>query len=356
MSVNERKKLYVFFAVAFGVTAIMSVFMFIGLRGGKDLTAFVNAMMTYPACGVILGMLFFDRKEKKLPMVGFGAFLVTALIMMIIALISVFAPEQMIDSGAGIVSNWNLYSQYVLIAGSVVSYIAFWACGREKRENTGLCRKNIVLSIVMILVFLVLFFGRFYTAQLAANVGAGEGIGDFSDLNAMVFNPMNWLNAAMIMINFPITMIAFLGEEYGWRYYLQPIMQKKFGLRLGVILVGVIWGVWHTAADFMFYSTDSGPQLLVTQIITCVTMGIFFGYAYMKTQNIWTIAIMHFINNNYVVIFTGGDVNVLQNQSLEWSHLPIMLFRSLIFALFILAPIFNKKKVADDINTLDTAV
>ena len=40
--------------------------MFLGLKGEKDLTAFVNAMMTYPACGVIIGMLLFDRKEKKL--------------------------------------------------------------------------------------------------------------------------------------------------------------------------------------------------------------------------------------------------------------------------------------------------
>ena len=356
MSVSERKKLYVFLAVAFGMTALMSIFMFLGLKGEKDLTAFVNAMMTYPACGVIIGMLLFDRKEKKLPMVGFIAFLVTSAIMVIMAVISAFAPQQMIDSGAGMVSNWNLYSQYILMAGSVVAYIAFWACGREKRENTGLCRKNVVLSIVMILVFVVLFFCRFYIAQLSANIAAGEGIGDFSELNAMTFNPLNWFSAVMIMLNFPITMIAFLGEEYGWRYYLQPIMQKKFGLRLGVILVGVIWGIWHTAADFMFYSTTSGPQLLVTQIITCVTMGIFFGYAYMKTQNIWAIAIMHFINNNYVVIFTGGDVNVLQNQSLTWSQIPIMLIRSLIFALFIFAPIFNKKKESEEIDTLDTAV
>ena len=88
MSVNERKKLYVFLAVAFGMTALMSIFMFLGLKGEKDLTAFVNAMMTYPACGVIIGMLLFDRKEKKLPMVGFIAFLVTSVVMVIIAVIS----------------------------------------------------------------------------------------------------------------------------------------------------------------------------------------------------------------------------------------------------------------------------
>ena len=356
MSVSERKKLYIFFAIAFGVMVLMSIFMMVGLNGGKDLTAFVNAMMTYPACGVILGMLLFDRKEKKLPMVGFWTFLVTSVVMMTVAIISAFAPQQMIDSGAGMVTNWNLYSQYVLVVGSVIAYVFFWACGKEKRKNAGLSRNNIILSIVMILVFLVLFFGRFYLALISSNIMAGEGIGDLSELNSMTFNAINWISAAGLMINFPLTFIAFLGEEYGWRYYLQPIMQKKFGLRLGVVLLGVVWGVWHTAADFMFYSTTSGPQLLVTQIITCVTMSIFFGYAYMKTQNIWAIAIMHFINNNFLVVFTGGDVNVLQNQSITWSQIPVMLIRSLIFALFIFAPIYNRKKETEELNTLDSAV
>lgn len=356
MSVSERKKLYIFFAIAFGVMVLMSIFMMVGLNGGKDLTAFVNVMMTYPACGVILGMLLFDRKEKKLPMVGFWTFLVTSLVMVIVALISVFAPQQMIDSGAGMISNWNLYSQYILMLGSAIAYIAFWACGKEKRKNTGLSRNNVILSIVMVMLFIVLFFARNYLAVISSNILEGNGIGDLSELNAMTFNLANWFNAAIVMINFPLTFIAFLGEEYGWRYYLQPVMQKKFGLRFGVILLGVVWGVWHTAADFMFYSTTSGPQLLVTQIITCVTMSIFFGYAYMKTQNIWAIAIMHFINNNFIVVFSGGDVNVLQNQSLTWSQIPVMLIRSLIFALFIFAPIYNKKKETEELNTLDSAV
>ena len=344
MSSVEKKKLAIFFAVAFGVTAIMSIFMVLGLRAGKDLTAFVNVQMTYPACGVILGMLQYDRKEKKLPIVGFITFLVTSVIMMGVAIVSAFAEQTMIPTPAGEVSNWNLYSQYILIAGSVIAYIAFWACGREKRENTGLCRKNVILSIVMVLLFVVLFLGRFYLANLVANVMSGERALEFSELNSYVLNYVTWLSAAGLMINFPLTFIAFLGEEYGWRYYLQPIMQKKFGLRLGVVLVGVIWGLWHTGADFMFYSTTTGPQLLVTQILTCVSMGIFFGYVYMKTQNIWAIAIMHFINNNFAVLFTGGDVNVLQNQSIAWSDMPIMIVRSLIFAVFILAPIFDKAK------------
>ena len=47
--------------------------------------------------------------------------------------------------------------------------------------------------------------------------------------------------------------IIFFGEEYGWRYYLQPVLQKRFGLRAGVIILGVVWGLWHIPDDLFRY-------------------------------------------------------------------------------------------------------
>ena len=35
------------------------------------------------------------------------------------------------------------------------------------------------------------------------------------------------------------------GEEYGWRSYFQPLLQKKFGIVKGVLLFGVLWELWH---------------------------------------------------------------------------------------------------------------
>ncbi|MDE5823371.1 MAG: CPBP family intramembrane metalloprotease [Lachnospiraceae bacterium] len=50
---------------------------------------------------------------------------------------------------------------------------------------------------------------------------------------------------AVIPAKFFLVYEAFLGEEYGWRYYLQPLMQKRFGIRGGVLVLGVVWGIWH---------------------------------------------------------------------------------------------------------------
>ena len=137
--------------------------------------------------------------------------------------------------------------------------------------------------------------------------------------------------------------LIYFGEEYGWRYYLQSVLQEKFGARLGVLILGTVWGLWHLGLDFMYYTTTTGAVYLISQVITCIALGIFFGYAYMKTKNIWLVTLMHFINNNYIVLLSGGDVNVIQNQTATLSQIPIQLISCLVYIVFILAPIYNGK-------------
>ena len=58
---TEKTKLTVFFAVAYGLTALMAVPMYFGFRNGSDLAVFPIAQMLYPACGVILGNLITSK-------------------------------------------------------------------------------------------------------------------------------------------------------------------------------------------------------------------------------------------------------------------------------------------------------
>lgn len=340
----NKKRLITFIIVAYGVAAIMWIFMAIGLKSGKDLTAFVNAQMFYPACGVMLGFLLFGDKEKKLPKAGFIVALITAAVMIIVSIISAFAEHTMITTAAGTVSNWNLYTQYIMIVGSIICYILFWACGREKRRNAGLCRNNIKTSVILVFVFVALYILRVYISVFLSGLVNNDASASVGQINQILSNPQIIISAFVILINFPLTFLAFWGEEYGWRYYLQGILQKKFGLRLGVLILGVVWGLWHFGLDMMFYTTTTGPVYLISQIITCISLGIFFGYVYMKTQNIWVVALMHFINNNYVVLFSGGDVNVLQNQTVTLSDIPLQIISCLLYMAFILAPIYSGKK------------
>lgn len=77
----------------------------------------------------------------------------------------------------------------------------------------------------------------FPTAQMmypAAGVTDGSGMQYVKEWIAMFQNPMMWINIVALPINYFFVFIAFFGEEYGWRYYLQPVLQKRFGLRAGM--------------------------------------------------------------------------------------------------------------------------
>ena len=343
MNEIEKERLGIFIAVAYGVPAIMSIFMFIGMKKGVDLTMFVNTQMMYPACGVILGMIIARNKDESLPLGGFITTLVLTVIMMICSIIPVITKDIMLPIPGMEMSLSTLIGSLILAVASFVSYVLFWVCGKKKREDTGLARKNIKMSILMILLFLVLYILRFVISATLSDAlnGSGESMQMLKDA---AINPRTYMLAAVLIPNFVFSFIAFFGEEYGWRFYLLPVMLKKFGLRKGVLLVGIVWAIWHINIDFMFYSVETGPLMFVAQIITCVTVGIFFAYAYMKTQNILVPVIMHYLNNNLVVVLAGGDTSVLQNQIVHAKDLPRMVIQGLVFALFIFAPIFGKIK------------
>ncbi len=342
----EKKKLWIYIAVAYGVTALMSILMYLGFRRDYDITLFVNVQMMYPACGVILGKLITKSDDEKLPVAGYIAVLATTAVLMLMAALSVFVRIGPIMAAGQVIDVWNLLSQFPLMIGSITAYILFWTCGSERRKNAGLERKNIKWSIILVALFVALLAGRCVIAISLEDFRTGTDQ-NLQAVLAVLKNPMTWISFAVLPVNFIFSFIAFFGEEYGWRYYLQPVMQGKFGKRCGVLLLGLVWAAWHIDVDFMFYAKDYALQAVASQIITCVAIAIFWGYAYMKTENIMVPVIMHYLNNNIAAIVSGGS-DALKDQVIEWQMLPGAAVSYIMFFLFILAPVFKagtKKRV-----------
>lgn len=146
----------------------------------------------------------------------------------------------------------------------------------------------------------------------------------------------------VVIVNFFVSFLAFFGEEYGWRYFFQPLLQKKFGLRTGVLVLGVLWAIWHLPVNMFFYSPQTWVQSVVLQQITCIALAIFFGYAYMKTNNIWVPVLMHFINNNMSMVFTQS-VGISNQVYTWWNVLEIFLVYAVVFMPFLFSKVFKKE-------------
>jgi membrane protease YdiL (CAAX protease family) len=97
-----------------------------------------------------------------------------------------------------------------------------------------------------------------------------------------------------------ITMlIGGIGEEVGWRGFLQPELQRRFGLFKGTILVGVIWGCWHLPVNLAGYNGTQHPILEAAILFQVGTIAMSFALAWLvvRTGSLWPAALAHGANN-----------------------------------------------------------
>ena len=370
---SDKKRLFAFIAFAYGISFVMMIPMYIGKMKGLDLTQIVNAQMCSPAAGVAIGYLLFCKNEKRVPKMFMTVLVINYVIQLILAIASIFfmpfGKEDVIDlakfldpsATAGLQASqtsiplyqiYNLAGQCILIFFSILLWIGYFVAGRERRKFAGLSRSREGIGILMILLFVVLYCIRILGPVFVEAAITNTIPQTIDSYISLAKNPLFAVSIISLPVSYIITVIAFLGEEYGWRFYLQPILQNKCGPKLGVILLGIVWGLWHIPVDTMFYTEDSVPQMIIGQIITCVFMGIFLGFVYLKTKNIWICVCIHFLNNNLIPIFTGTfSADVMTNQHVPWVYLiEIFLLDFIVFGLFIFAKEYRKKK---EVKTAD---
>lgn len=324
-SLLEKKQLKIFLMIAFFLPFIMGILMGYSYSRGLDVSCFPNAQMYYPAAGVMLAVLLSKKEDPCVPRRFYICFITLTVIMLALTVMSVLIPGQQIP----------VILNSAIIIGSVVSWIFLLTETKEKREAYGLNLRHIKISVIMVVLFLALYFGRIFLSYLISR--------QLGELVQLFKNPGFYISLLFLPVNFFLVFTAFFGEEYGWRYYFTPFLQNRFGKVKGVLLLGVLWGLWHLPINVFYYSPQTWIQSILSQQIVCIAYGIFFTYTYMKTNNIWVPVILHYLNNNLIAVLSGGDGSVISNQVIGWKDLLAMLILSLIFFVpFILAKEYRR--------------
>lgn len=105
--------------------------------------------------------------------------------------------------------------------------------------------------------------------------------------------------------------IAF-GEEYGWRGYLQGELTKLGNVK-GILLIGVVWGLWHAPVIAMGYNYPGYPVAgIFVMTLYTVMLAFVLGYAVLKTGSVWLAAYLHALNNQVystlvMLVYTPND-------------------------------------------------
>jgi len=90
-----------------------------------------------------------------------------------------------------------------------------------------------------------------------------------------------------------------VGEEAGWRGYLTPALASRFGRTRGLLLSGVIWGMWHwPIIIFAGYEYGTGYwgapfSGIAVMCLFTTAFGILLSWLYEKSGSIWVPALAH---------------------------------------------------------------
>ncbi len=148
-----------------------------------------------------------------------------------------------------------------------------------------------------------------YVLQAALNAASGLGGAGLAPLPAVPgLSPDLVLIVAAVqsvLLGPILGIIITFGEEYGWRGYLQSELLKLGRVR-GVLLLGVIWGVWHWPIILMGYNYPDHPLLGVV-LMTLYTTGlaVVLSYAVLKSGSVLLAAFLHAVNNQVAAFIIG---------------------------------------------------
>lgn len=142
-----------------------------------------------------------------------------------------------------------------------------------------------------------------------------------------LFDLVAKLSLGSILIMFLDSLIRGpLGEELGWRGYLQLELNKRFSLLKSSLIVGGIWGVWHL--PLWFISGFQGVNLLlyiVFFMVGLVSFSVIIGYVYNRGGNLLYAILLHQMLNFSGRLLEIDDLTVLGGSSAVYLLIAIVI-------------------------------
>jgi membrane protease YdiL (CAAX protease family) len=116
-----------------------------------------------------------------------------------------------------------------------------------------------------------------------------------------------------------LTVLAGMGEEFGWRGFLLPRLQARHNALVSSIYVGLTWGAWHAPLFFTKgtaqyqWITEGGGELvtaIVGYTVFCVAWAIQYTWLFNNTRGSVLLAcVLHGAGNAWI----GGYINVYRS-------------------------------------------
>lgn len=307
-----KKELFTYLIITFAATYILQFIIYAIAGPISDAMIHplwnvgLNISMFIPAIAAIVCMAYFKSNaltnETK---IIFTFFFVYAIL---------YVSENFFHPIMGTIMGKPLVSSIIAIIGIITVIIMHLK--KKWRKNLELSKlsfgKNPKYYIIIPVIFAVILI---ISAILFYVLGLGVPEKEF---NLYLFFE-SWM--PLLLMTFLISWPAFFGEEYGWRVYLQDRLFPLLGGYKGVIILGIIWGLWHVPG-IVFGHNFPGYPILGNVLFTlfCIVFGIILSYAVLKTGSVWIAVILHLINNKFgqdAGAYIAGSNNIILTEGIQ---------------------------------------
>lgn len=128
---------------------------------------------------------------------------------------------------------------------------------------------------------------------------------------SQVFGPPTTFDLAGIGLGIGAIIAGSIGEELGWRGYIQPRLMRKFNLFWASIIVGLLWSTWHCWTILAPHGL-SGDWLLdaVLTYARLVPTALLYGWLYhVSKRSLPVVMVSHAAHNiaiNALIIPTAA--------------------------------------------------
>jgi membrane protease YdiL (CAAX protease family) len=203
-----------------------------------------------------------------------------------------------------------------------------------------------LLTIFGGVVFYLLFPRYLDPGLIGLQAGLNKS-STLSSLSPLMFVALETL--AAFVISPIVNSLATLGEEFGWRAYLLPKL-LPLGWKKAVLLIGLIWGVWHWPVILMGYEYGMeypgfpwiGPLLFIW-ITFC--LGVLLAWLALRGRSVWPAVIGHSAINGIAGL---AALVLIGNPNTLLGPLPVGIIGSVGYAIVALALFFSPgQKVSD---------
>ena len=288
-----------FLGLTFGLTYLLDLAIYLG--GGLAAPGMVTKLqmqMLLPAfSAIVLGLFFFPESPiyYRRPAGKGRWFYYFFLLLTVVYALGVLSIWHTPSEDSALLL--GLLPQMLAYLGLIVLIVLRFVAGKELMARVKLSWGNWRYWLVIGLGIVA-----FYVLQAGFNAFTGLGpvklettIPTPPGLTPVLFQALAGVQSVLLAPIFAIV-IAF-GEEYGWRGYLQSELVKLGRVR-GILLLGLIWGVWHWPIILMGWSYPGYPLLgLLLTVLFLVGFAVVLGFAVLKTGSVLMSSYLHALNN-----------------------------------------------------------